>query len=124
MNNSEILKLIKVKELEIKKLQLEIDKLKKQFNEITTNSSEDISSREDSVKIFMNYFKGRNDVYLIYLLIKIIQILNIIYLHVQMNGKMVYVIKQWEKNVKIVNIGKINQYQKKLSISICMEIIQ
>ena len=63
MNNSEILKLIKVKELEIKKLQLEIDELKKQFNEITTNSSEDISSREDSVKIFMNYFKGRNDVY-------------------------------------------------------------
>ena len=63
MNNSEILKLIKVKELKIKKLQLEIDKLKKQFNEITTNSSEDISSREDSVKIFMNYFKGRNDVY-------------------------------------------------------------
>ena len=42
MNNSEILKLIKVKELEIKKLQLEIDKLKKQFNEITTNSSEDM----------------------------------------------------------------------------------
>ena len=63
MNNSEILKLIKVKELEIKKLQLEIDELKKRFNEITTNSSEDISSREDSVKIFMNYFKGRNDVY-------------------------------------------------------------
>lgn len=63
MNNSEILKLIKVKELEIKKIQLEIDKLKKQFNEITTNSSEDISSREDSVKIFMNYFKGRSDVY-------------------------------------------------------------
>ena len=63
MNNSEILKLIKVKELEIKKLQLEIDKLKKQFNEITTNSTEDITSREDSVKIFMNYFKGRNDVY-------------------------------------------------------------
>lgn len=61
MNNSEILKLIKVKELEIKKLQLEIDKLKKQFNKITTNSSEDISSREDSVKIFMNYFKGRNN---------------------------------------------------------------
>ena len=63
MNNIEILKLIKVKELEIKKLQLEIDELKKQFNEITTNTSEDISSREDSVKIFMNYFKGRNDVY-------------------------------------------------------------
>ena len=54
MNNSEILKLIKVKELEIKKLQLEIDELKKQFNEITTNSSEDISSCEDLVKIFIN----------------------------------------------------------------------
>lgn len=36
---------------------------------------------------------------LVYLLIKIIQILNIIYLHVQMNEKMVYVIKQWVKNV-------------------------
>ncbi len=36
--------------------------MKKQFNEITTNSSEDISGREDSVKIFMDYFKGRNDV--------------------------------------------------------------
>ena len=63
MNNSEILNLIKVKELEIKKLQLEVDKLKKQFSGIATNLSEDISSREASVKIFMNYFKGRNDVY-------------------------------------------------------------
>ena len=35
--------------------------MKKQFNEIRTE--EDISSREDSVKIFMNCFKGRNDVY-------------------------------------------------------------
>ena len=42
MNNSEILKIIKVKELEIKKIQLEIDKWKKQFYEITTNSSEDL----------------------------------------------------------------------------------
>lgn len=63
MNNSEILNLIKAKELEIRKLQLEVEKLKKQLNEITTNSSEDISNCEDSVKIFMNYFKGRNDVY-------------------------------------------------------------
>lgn len=39
MNNSKILNLIKVKELKIKKLQLEVDKLKKQFNEITTNSN-------------------------------------------------------------------------------------
>lgn len=63
MNNSEILNLIKAKELEIKKLQLEVEELKKQLNEITLNSSEDTSNREDSVKIFMNYFKGRNDVY-------------------------------------------------------------
>ena len=63
MNYSEILNLIKVKELEIKKLQLEIDKLKKQVNKMVTNTSEDISSREDSVKVFMNYFRGRNDVY-------------------------------------------------------------
>lgn len=109
MNNSEILNLIKVKELEIKKLQLEVDKLKKQFNEITTNSSEDISSREDSIKIFMDYFKGRNDVYP--------------YLSIDKNNpnikyyipacanewKMVYVTKQWVKSVKLVNIGKISQ---------------
>ena len=63
MNKSEILKLIEAKELEIKKLQLEIDKLKKQSNETTTNFSEDVLSREDKVKIFMDYFKGRNDVY-------------------------------------------------------------
>lgn len=124
MNNSEILKLIKVKELEIKKLQLEIDELKKQFNEITTNSSEDILSREDSVKIFMNYFKGRNDVYP--------------YLSIDKNNPNIkYYIpscaNEWKngvcnktmgKNVKLVNIGKTNQYQKKQFISICMEIIQ
>ena len=57
MNNSEILNLIKAKELEIRKLQLEVEKLKKQLNEITTNSAMDTSNREDSVKIFMNYFK-------------------------------------------------------------------
>lgn len=63
MNNSEILNLIKEKELEIKKLQLEIDDLKKKHNGLITNTKENISSREDSVKVFMNYFKGRNDVY-------------------------------------------------------------
>ena len=63
MNSSEILNIIKFKEQEIKKLQLEVDNLKKQYNQIITNSSEEKSSREDSVKVFMNYFKGRNDVY-------------------------------------------------------------
>lgn len=37
MNDSEILNLIKVKELEIKKLQLEGVELKKQFNQQTAN---------------------------------------------------------------------------------------
>lgn len=37
MNDSEILYLIKVKELEIKKLQLEVVELKKQFNQQTAN---------------------------------------------------------------------------------------
>ena len=32
---------------------------------MATNFSEDISSREDSLKVFMNYFKGKNDVYII-----------------------------------------------------------
>lgn len=44
MNNSEILNLIKEKELEIKKLQLEIDALKKKHNELITNTKENISS--------------------------------------------------------------------------------
>ena len=41
------------------------NKLKKQVNKMATNFSEDISSREDSLKVFMNYFKGKNDVYII-----------------------------------------------------------
>ena len=47
MNSSEILNIIKFKEQEIKKLQLEVDNLKKQYNQIITNSSEEKSSRED-----------------------------------------------------------------------------
>ena len=44
MNNSEILNLIKAKELEVRKLQLEVEELKKQLNEITTNSAMDTSN--------------------------------------------------------------------------------
>lgn len=35
MNNSEILNLIKAKELEVRKLQLEVEKLKKQLNKFS-----------------------------------------------------------------------------------------
>lgn len=63
MNDNEILNLINIKELEIKKLQLEVDSLKKQLKELRTNVTEDTFSREDKVRIFMNYFKGRDDVY-------------------------------------------------------------
>lgn len=55
MNNSEILNLIKVKELEVRKLQLEVEKLKKQLNEITTNSAMDTSNREDVDYNFESY---------------------------------------------------------------------
>lgn len=55
MNNSEILNLIKAKELEVRKLQLEVEKLKKQLNEITTNSAMDTSNREDVDYNFESY---------------------------------------------------------------------
>lgn len=63
MDDNKILDLIKTKELEIKKLQLEVVELKKQFNQKTTNEKGNTLDREDSVNTFMNYFKGRNDVY-------------------------------------------------------------
>ena len=41
---------------------------------MATNFSEDISSREDSLKVFMNYFKGKNDVYIIIFSLKELQV--------------------------------------------------
>lgn len=55
MNNSEILNLIRAKELEVRKLQLEVEKLKKHLNEITTNSAMDTSNREDVDYNFESY---------------------------------------------------------------------
>lgn len=54
MNDNEILNLINIKELEIKKLQLEVDSLKKQLKELRTNVTENALNREDKVRIFMN----------------------------------------------------------------------
>ena len=63
MDNKEILKLINIKELEIIRLQNEIDLLRKQLNASKENDIQQVLTREEKVKIFMNYFKGRNDVY-------------------------------------------------------------
>lgn len=57
----DILDLIKTKESEIEKLQNEISLLKEQSSKEEDNTS--FLNREEKVKIFMSYFKGRDDVY-------------------------------------------------------------
>lgn len=63
MDDKEILNLINIKESEIKKLQNEVDLLRKQLNATKENDIQQALTREEKVKIFMNYFKGRDDVY-------------------------------------------------------------
>ncbi len=63
MNDNEIINLIHEKELEIKKLQIEIEELKNKLNKPIINDNELTLTREEKIKIFMNYFKGRDDVY-------------------------------------------------------------
>ena len=63
MDDKNILNLINVKELEIKRLQNEVDSLRKQLNTSKENDVQQILTREEKVKMFMNYFKGRDDVY-------------------------------------------------------------
>ncbi|MBR1748685.1 MAG: DEAD/DEAH box helicase [Bacilli bacterium] len=63
MDDKEILSLINIKELEIKRLQNEVDSLRKQLNVSKENNIQQTLTREEKVKIFMNYFKGRDDVY-------------------------------------------------------------
>ena len=53
MNEKEIISLIKSKELEINRLKIEVDLLKKQFIELRKNKTEAVLSREDKVKIFI-----------------------------------------------------------------------
>lgn len=61
MNKEEISKLIHIKEEEIKKIQKEIIELKKKYNDLNIVNSN--LSIDEKVKIFMNYFRGRCDVY-------------------------------------------------------------
>ena len=63
MDDKEILNLINIKESEIKRLQNEVDLLRKQLNASKENDIQQALTREEKVKIFMNYFKGRDDVY-------------------------------------------------------------
>lgn len=62
MDKNEILNLINKKELEIKRIQQEIDVLKKHFNKLS-NLSEKKLDYQESIKIFMSYFRGRSDIY-------------------------------------------------------------
>ena len=49
MSDNEIIKLINMKELEIRKLQCEVNLLKKQLNKISTNKNELFLTREEKV---------------------------------------------------------------------------
>ena len=57
MNNREVIKQINLKNNEIKKIQNEINNLKSKLN------YSECLSNDEKTKIFMNYFKGRNDIY-------------------------------------------------------------
>lgn len=63
MNNNEIRNLINKKELEIKKLQVEVEELKRMLNQSISDDTELSLSRNEKIKVFMNYFRGRDDVY-------------------------------------------------------------
>ncbi len=63
MNNNEIRNLINKKELEIKKLQIEVEELKRMLNQSTSDDTELSLSRDEKIRVFMSYFRGRDDVY-------------------------------------------------------------
>ena len=63
MNRDEIISKIKEKEIEMNNIKNELDKLKKMLNNLDKKADSSSLSREEKVKIFMSYFKGRDDVY-------------------------------------------------------------
>lgn len=65
MTEESIINLINEKENERIRLQEEIDSLKKQLEIYDNNQSKTVNilSKEEKIKIFMNYFKGRDDTY-------------------------------------------------------------
>ena len=62
MDEKQIKKLIETKQQEIKKLQEEIETLKSSLITSNSNIKQELT-REEKIEIFMNYFKGRDDVY-------------------------------------------------------------
>ena len=61
MNDTEIIKLIDHNKKEIVRLTKEIDILNQKLNQEKNDAK--ILTQEDKIKIFMDYFKGRTDVY-------------------------------------------------------------
>ena len=58
-----IIEEIQKKEQEKQKIELEINELKLKLKKITDKEQKSILTREEKVKIFMSYFRGRDDVY-------------------------------------------------------------
>lgn len=57
MTSDEILVLIRKKELEINKLEKEVNDLKNKYEEL--NNTKHNYTKEEKIKIFMDYFRGR-----------------------------------------------------------------
>lgn len=63
MNRDEIINKIKEKEIAINNIKNELNELKAMLNVLDSKEELSSLSREEKVKIFMSYFKGRDDVY-------------------------------------------------------------
>ena len=63
MNRDEIINKIKEKEIAINNIKNELNELKAMLNVLDSKEEVSSLSREEKVKIFMSYFKGRDDVY-------------------------------------------------------------
>ena len=63
MNRDEIINKIEEKEIAINNIKNELNKLKAMLNALDSKEELSSLSREEKVKIFMSYFKGRDDVY-------------------------------------------------------------
>ena len=71
MNSSEIYELIRKKEEQIRELQNEILELKELLSFQEENLKNSLLTKEDKVKIVMDYFRGRDDVFPYYLVNKV-----------------------------------------------------
>lgn len=95
MTKESIINLINEKENERIRLQEEIDSLKKQLEIYDNNQNKTVNilSKEEKIKYLWIILKGEMIHTHTFPLIKIPQIKSIIFQHVSMNGKRVFVIK-------------------------------